>query len=709
VGTQRPTDAAEALALTQSVARPDVLVVVLRGTEDQGWFLLRQVAAVEDLRGMPRLVLSAAAELPGELRQLPGETHFLPLPAYVRDVITACKLLAAGRPGGSAAGETAAPNGQEPQLVGTLSEYGLLFLVRTMVGLCRSGTILVERANRRGELRFNEGKLVSAEVGSLQGPPALHQLLLWEEAALEIRFRPVSSRDQNFPQGDELLEDTERFLRDFDHASKNIGHPQSLFVQDAEKIASLVDSIAAEVLPVMKLFDGQRTLGDVLEDSPFRVFDTLKIVSRLVEMGIIRRKAIERPSTGLAGQARRSAHATTAPAATAPAATAPSALPPAAMANGASSPSTNGRVTGPAGGPSSGGTTAPGHRRRSRRRTGEIPIQPEIPAVAQAVPVLAEPPAPERSRPTLGPKSGELSAHGELRAQLRGELRSDSDRPLNTSADTMPKVLIDLGPVIDAAPGPELMREASPVQALTLEEEVASLPDTPPPPMAAPSPPAAVLEAVPAPAVLASLAVPAPVEDTAGVPDQRLAGIRSAEIDTGAGAVPAPELLATPGSGPSIMLDPNLVAEMDAFELANTAATPPPALTAPAPAKPAPAAHAAPGAVVSFVKGGAHPAPSGGPTLNNAPTVPLSPVAAAHPTASAAPTAPAAGSPGHAQSPPRSPTPPPGEPPAGRRASGEFNALEADFFARESDLYHHEPAESFDDLDPVTREPRRRS
>ena len=43
VSTQRPTDAAEALALAQGVARPDVLVVVLRGTEDQGWFLLRQV------------------------------------------------------------------------------------------------------------------------------------------------------------------------------------------------------------------------------------------------------------------------------------------------------------------------------------------------------------------------------------------------------------------------------------------------------------------------------------------------------------------------------------------------------------------------------------------------------------------------------------------------------------------------------------------
>jgi hypothetical protein len=75
----------------------------------------------------------------------------------------------------------------------------------------------------------------------------------------------------------------------------------------------------------------------------------------------------------------------------------------------------------------------------------------------------------------------------------------------------------------------------------------------------------------------------------------------------------------------------------------------------------------------------------------------------AHPAAASKP-APAGRTP-----PPRSPTPVPGDPVAGRRASGEFNALEADFFARESDLYQQEPTESFEDLDPNTREPRRRS
>ncbi len=179
----------------------------------------------------------------------------------------------------------------------------------------------------------------------------------------------------------------------------------------------------------------------------------------------------------------------------------------------------------------------------------------------------------------------------------------------------MPKVLIDFGPVIDAGPVPELMTAAAAIAPAEI-------------------PPPAVLETPPAPAAVIEPVAPpmdatTPAEDTAGVPDQRLAGIRSAEIDTGSGAVPAPELLATPASGPSIMLDPNLVAEMDAFELANTAATPPPTVTAAPPAKPAaaPAAPAVPGAVVSFVKGGGHPAPVaapvGGPTLNNAPTVPI--------------------------------------------------------------------------------------
>ena len=286
----------------------DVVVLVVR-PEDQGAIpLVQRLAQDQKYAQLPRLVLASEPTLPTSLTGLGGAAAFLSLPAFVRDVVTAVKLLAGGaariRPKGEAdAGEAA--NLDSATLEGALSDYGLFFVLRTMVALGLSGVVEVDRANRKGELRFHEGEVVSAQVGKLEGQPALHQLLLWEEADLVIRFRPTVRRGQTFPKGDELLEECARFLRDFEHATRSIGHAQSLFVQDAEKLAGLQDAVPAELIPVMRLFDGHRNLGDVLEDSPFRVFDTLHTVARLIELRTIRRKAIEKPSTGLAAQGRR--------------------------------------------------------------------------------------------------------------------------------------------------------------------------------------------------------------------------------------------------------------------------------------------------------------------------------------------------------------------------------------------------------------------
>src|SRR5205814_3842794 len=103
------------------------------------------------------------------------------------------------------------------------SEYGLFFLLRTMIGLGRSGILQIERANRRGEIRFFEGQVTAAQVGSLQGSAALHHLLLWEEAALDLKLRQVIHRGPLHQRSEDLLDEAERFLRDFAHASKNLG------------------------------------------------------------------------------------------------------------------------------------------------------------------------------------------------------------------------------------------------------------------------------------------------------------------------------------------------------------------------------------------------------------------------------------------------------------------------------------------------------
>src|SRR6185436_15661872 len=176
-----------------------------------------------------------------------ARAELLPLPVFVRDVLTAAKVLV---------GLPEADENQETELSGALSDYGLFYLLRTMLGLGRSGILQIERATRRGELRFSSGEVTAVQVGSLQGTAALHHLLLWEEAALDLKLRPVVHRGAFNQRTEDLLEEAERFLRDFAHATRNLGPTRTVLVADGERAAQAGESVPTEVVPVLRLFDG---------------------------------------------------------------------------------------------------------------------------------------------------------------------------------------------------------------------------------------------------------------------------------------------------------------------------------------------------------------------------------------------------------------------------------------------------------------------
>ena len=43
------------------------------------------------------------------------------------------------------------------------------------------------------------------------------------------------------------------------------------------------------------MFDGHRVLADILEDSPYRVFETLRVAQKAVEVGLLRQVESQRP------------------------------------------------------------------------------------------------------------------------------------------------------------------------------------------------------------------------------------------------------------------------------------------------------------------------------------------------------------------------------------------------------------------------------
>jgi len=274
-GTSDPKLAPDLLRTTA----PQLAVVSLRSPEKGGLDVITGIKRGAPVRRVPIVALGD----PG-LRQAAlaaGTNDFVATPLFVRDVVNVSRLLTLSH---------AVPNAPHPEVEvqARLSEYhGLFYLLRALAVTARSGIILLSRGNKRAELRVADGAVMAVHIAGLQGLPALHQLLLWEEAALSLKFRAVPKRSNLHMSAQELLDECERFLRDFAHAARELGAPRCVYVPAGDRDPGTSGLQPAQLGPALRLFDGQRTLSDVIEDSPFRVFDTLRVVKRLLDAGVL--------------------------------------------------------------------------------------------------------------------------------------------------------------------------------------------------------------------------------------------------------------------------------------------------------------------------------------------------------------------------------------------------------------------------------------
>lgn len=282
--------APETASLLVKASGAEVVIAASRTDHDKVHAMIRQLRSREAFRALPVLVLGPD-ELRAQVRQH-GQADLLPLPTFVRDVLSASQMLVASD------GAVAGPPGDQPLLEDSISAQASLSLVRTMNGLRRSGSVHLARRGRHGEILFHEGELTGAQVGPLQGVAAVQHLLVWNDGHLELRLRPVVRRGQFHRTAQEFLEEFDRFQRDYSHAIKDIGPPTAVYLVNHDRLHASTGAIPAEVTPVIRLCDGQRSLADIIDESPFRVLDTTRILGRLIELAVLGRRDANADSAG---------------------------------------------------------------------------------------------------------------------------------------------------------------------------------------------------------------------------------------------------------------------------------------------------------------------------------------------------------------------------------------------------------------------------
>jgi DNA-binding response OmpR family regulator len=271
----RTSDLSRAVQLSRS-GSPALATVMVREPSPPA---LEVIGALREAhKQMPILALGDVA-LETSARQA-GATDFLKTPTYIRDVVNAGKL-----------------NAYDEEGEGLLSEYhGLFYLLRAMAATTRSCVLRLARGSQRAEIRFKDGKVTSASVRALQNLPALHHMLLWEEARVTLASASVSKPNQFPLSAQEVLDECERFMRDFAHAARDLGPPNTIYRPVEEPRPAIAGMQPNQMVPLLRLFDGKHGLADVVEESPFRIFDTIRMIRRLVEGGVLTTRAPRRPS-----------------------------------------------------------------------------------------------------------------------------------------------------------------------------------------------------------------------------------------------------------------------------------------------------------------------------------------------------------------------------------------------------------------------------
>lgn len=274
----RSLPAAELPALTADGG----VLVVAASARDQLRAYRAAGGGVPALMYAPALATVASEEAAADLLRAAqaralgdGASEVVFAPGYLRDLVLATRLLAG-------------PGERVGQYVGTLGTFApVLALLRAVSALGRSGVLTLRRGFRAGEVRYCDGEVTAVQVGGHHGQAALHQLLLWSEGRFDFRREDVVRRRQIPLPPEELFADAERFLGGVRDASSGLA-PVSLLELDAAVAQANADKIPSEVQGVLRLFDGNRALGDILEDSPYRVFETLRVVARARDLRLLK-------------------------------------------------------------------------------------------------------------------------------------------------------------------------------------------------------------------------------------------------------------------------------------------------------------------------------------------------------------------------------------------------------------------------------------
>ena len=265
-------------------SHPDLIISDTRMPELDGFGLCERLKQRPEGGEIPFIFLTGSKSVEDKIRGLElGVEEYLTKPIYIKEIITRVKILLQKKQRASLEEKRES----KTKFTGQLSDMAVVDLIQTIEISRKSGVIHFISEGRRAAIYFRNGKVIDAELGRLQGEDAVYRLLIWTDGEFEVEFKNIRRKDVVDQSSQGLLMEGMRRLDEWGRLLEQLPPLETVFEVDYKELVDRLAEIPDEVNGILRLFDGRRTLMQVVDDCEFPDLEALSFISRLYFEGLI--------------------------------------------------------------------------------------------------------------------------------------------------------------------------------------------------------------------------------------------------------------------------------------------------------------------------------------------------------------------------------------------------------------------------------------
>jgi CheY-like chemotaxis protein len=280
------TDGLDALAKIESLT-PDLVLSDTRLPKLDGYTLVRKLKERNEWASIPVVFLTSQKSIEDKIRGLElGVEDYLTKPIFVRELIARVNLLLARRTQENITANRSSLAGRT-RFSGSTQDMAVVDLLQTFEVSRKSGVCHLHGGTQDAHIYFREGKVVDAELGRLRGEEAIYRALIWNEAQFEVEFKTIANEDVIGGSTQAILMEGMRRVDEWGRLCEQLPPLTTVFEIDHEQLLERLNEIPDELNGILRLFDAERTLAQVVDDSPFEDLSTLSTITKLYFEGLL--------------------------------------------------------------------------------------------------------------------------------------------------------------------------------------------------------------------------------------------------------------------------------------------------------------------------------------------------------------------------------------------------------------------------------------